>query len=182
MEVRKYNAYLFLNFHFLNTKTEIKMKLSKYILVFFIGLIAFSSCKKDTESTTTNPSNEAAQDSLLQDYFTQNNITAQKTESGLYYVIDEQGTPIQNGETITVNYEGKLLSGEIFDSSFGKQPFSFSVGAGRVIQGWDEGIPLIGKGGKGTLYLPSHLGYGARGAGADIPPYAILAFRVEVFN
>ncbi|WP_338790387.1 FKBP-type peptidyl-prolyl cis-trans isomerase [Bernardetia sp. MNP-M8] len=163
------------------------MKLSKYItislLLLFIGGALFSSCKKDenNETLTNNPSNPLVQDSILQVYFTENNITPQKTQSGLYYVLDEQGTPIQNGERVTVNYEGKLLSGAIFDSSFGRQPFTFTVGGG-VIDGWNEGVPLIGKGGKGTLYLPSHLGYGARGAGSDIPPYAILVFRIEVFN
>ncbi len=163
------------------------MKLSKYItlslLLLFIGGALFSSCKKDenNETLTNNPSNPLVQDSILQVYFTENNITPQKTQSGLYYVLDEQGTTIQNGERVTVNYEGKLLSGAIFDSSFGRQPFTFTVGGG-VIDGWNEGVPLIGKGGKGTLYLPSHLGYGARGAGSDIPPYAILVFRIEVFN
>jgi FKBP-type peptidyl-prolyl cis-trans isomerase len=160
------------------------MKLSKYIslatLLLFIGFTLFTACKKEDEN---NPSSQAEQDQILQDYFTKNNITAKKTASGLYYVVTEQGTPIQNGETIKVNYEGKLLSGKKFDSSFDRgTPFSFPVGTGRVIRGWDEGIPLIGKGGKGTLYLPSHLGYGANGAGGDIPPYAILVFRVEVFN
>ncbi|WP_375560123.1 FKBP-type peptidyl-prolyl cis-trans isomerase [Bernardetia sp. OM2101] len=156
------------------------MKLSKYISLLFIGFVLFTSCKKDNE--TTNPSSKAEQDQILQDYFTENNITPQKTESGLYYVVDQQGTAIQTGETITVNYEGTLLSGEKFDSSFDRgTPFSFPLGAGQVIQGWDEGIPLIGKGGKGTLYLPSHLGYGARGSGS-IAPYSILVFRVEVFN
>ena len=164
------------------------MKLSKYItasfLLLFVGAALFSSCKKDdnNETLTNNPSSPLVQDSILQVYFTENNITPQKTQSGLYYVIDEQGTPIQNVQSVTVNYEGKLLSGEIFDSSFGIKPFNFTVGVGSVIAGWDEGIPLNGKGGKGTLYLPSHLGYGARGAGSDIPPYAILVFRIEVFN
>lgn len=157
------------------------MKLSNYIALFFIGFVLFTSCKKDEE--TNNPSSPAEQDQILQDYFTKNNITAKKTASGLYYVVDVQGTAIQNGENIQVNYEGKLLSGKKFDSSFDRgQPFSFNVGTGQVIKGWDQGIPLIGKGGKGTLYLPSLLGYGSNGAGRDIPPYAILIFRVEVFN
>ncbi|PIY08483.1 MAG: hypothetical protein COZ18_12080 [Flexibacter sp. CG_4_10_14_3_um_filter_32_15] len=156
------------------------MKLSKYISLLFIGLVLFTACKKEDE--TANPSSKEEQDQILQDYFTENNITPQKTESGLYYVVTEQGTPIQTGETVTVNYEGTLLSGEIFDSSFGKQPFSFPVGTGRVIQGWDEGIPLIGRGGKGMLYIPSHLGYGSRATGSVIKPYSILVFRVEVFN
>jgi len=94
------------------------MKLSKYISLLFIGLVLFTACKKEDE--TANPSSKEEQDQILQDYFTENNITPQKTESGLYYVVTEQGTPIQTGETVTVNYEGTLLSGEIFDSSFGK--------------------------------------------------------------
>jgi len=165
------------------------MKLSKYIslssLLLFIGFALFASCKKEenNETPTTNLSSKEQQDSVLQVYFTKNNITAQKTASGLYYVIDEQGTPIQNGETIKVNYEGKLLSGKKFDSSFDRgQPIEFPIGVGRVIKGWDEGIPLVGKGGKGTLYIPSHLGYGARASGSVITPYSILVFRVEVFN
>lgn len=158
------------------------MNLSKYISLLFIGFILFTSCKDNIAETIT-PTSPAEQDQILQDYFAKNNITAQKTNLGLYYVVDQQGTSMQNGETIVVNYEGKLLSGKIFDSSFKRgQPFSFPVATGRVIKGWDNGIPLIGKGGKGTLYIPSHLGYGAQGAGADIPPYSILIFRVEVFN
>lgn len=155
------------------------MKLSKIIL-FFIGFVFLTACNNDEE---INPSSREEQDQILQDYFTKNNISPQKTSSGLYYVIDEQGTSIQTGERIQVNYEGKLLSGKIFDSSFKRgQPFSFNVGTKQVIPGWDEGIPLIGKGGKGTLYLPSHLGYGSRGAGNDITPYSILIFRVEVLD
>ncbi len=157
------------------------MKISKYIALFFIGFLLFASCKEDGEKV--NAATKAEQEQILQDYFTQNNIVTQKTESGLHYVVTEQGTPIQNGENIAVHYEGKLLSGLKFDSSFDRgRPYTFSVGAGQVIRGWDEGVPLIGKGGKGTLYLPSHLGYGAQGAGRDIPPYSILVFRVEVFN
>lgn len=162
------------------------MKLLKYIslniLLLLVGFTLFASCA-DNIPETVIPTSPAEQDQILQDYFTQNNITAQKTNLGLYYVIQEQGTPIQDGETIRVNYEGKLLSGEKFDSSFDRgQPFSFPVKTGRVIRGWDEGIPLIGKGGKGTLYIPSHLGYGAQGSGTVIKPYSILVFRVEVFN
>ncbi|WP_338814337.1 FKBP-type peptidyl-prolyl cis-trans isomerase [Bernardetia sp. Wsw4-3y2] len=123
-------------------------------------------------------------DYLENTYFVEKGITNfQKTESGLYYVINQQGTPIQKGKTIKVHYEGTLLSGQKFDSSFDRNdPIEFPIGVGRVIQGWDEGIPLIGTGGKGTLYIPSHLAYGERGAGNDIPPNATLVFRVEVLD
>jgi FKBP-type peptidyl-prolyl cis-trans isomerase len=123
-------------------------------------------------------------DYLENTYFLEKGITNfQKTESGLYYVIEEQGTPIEKGQTIKVHYEGTLVNGKKFDSSFDRNdPIEFPIGVGNVIQGWDEGIPIIGKGGKGVLYVPSNLGYGERGAGRDIPPYATLVFRVEVLN
>lgn len=123
-------------------------------------------------------------DYLENTYFPQQGITNfEKTESGLYYVIEEQGTPIEKGQTIEVHYEGTLLTGQKFDSSFDRNdPIQFPIGVGQVIQGWDEGIPIIGKGGKGTLYIPSHLGYGERGAGGIIKPYSTLVFKVEVLN
>ena len=117
-------------------------------------------------------------------YFKEKGITDyKKTSSGLYYVIEEKGTPIQQGETIKVHYEGTLTDGQKFDSSFDrKEPIEFPIGVGQVIKGWDEGIPLIGKGGKGYLYIPSHLGYGERGAGGAIKPFSILVFKVEVLE
>ncbi|AFM03203.1 FKBP-type peptidyl-prolyl cis-trans isomerase [Bernardetia litoralis DSM 6794] len=123
-------------------------------------------------------------DYLENTYFVEKGITNfQKTESGLYYVIDEQGTPIEKGQTIKVHYEGTLLNGQKFDSSFDRNsPIEFPIGVGQVIQGWDEGIIIIGKGGKGTLYIPSHLGYGERGAGGIIKPNSTLVFRVEVLD
>lgn len=123
-------------------------------------------------------------DYLENTYFVEKGITNfQKTESGLYYVIDEQGTPIEKGQTIKVHYEGTLLSGDKFDSSFDRNdPIEFPIGVGQVIQGWDEGIPLIGRGGKGTLYIPSNLGYGERGAGGIIKPNSTLVFIVEVLD
>ena len=117
-------------------------------------------------------------------YFQEKGITnVQKTASGLYYVIEKQGTPIEKGQTIKVHYEGTMLSGQKFDSSFDRnEPIEFPIGVGQVIQGWDEGIPIIGKGGKGRLYIPSHLGYGERGAGGIIKPNSTLVFRVEVLD
>ncbi len=80
-----------------------------------------------------------------------------------------------------------LLNGEKFDSNvlpeFGHvQAFEFPLGQGRVIKGWDEGIALLNKGAKATLYIPSKLGYGAQGAGGKIPPDATLIFEVELVN
>lgn len=127
---------------------------------------------------------KAQTDYLENTYFKEKGITAfKKTESGLYYVIEEQGTTIERGERVKVHYEGTLTNGQKFDSSFDRgEPIEFPIGVGQVIQGWDEGIPLIGKGGKGYLYIPSHLGYGERGVGGIIKPFSILVFRVEVLE
>jgi FKBP-type peptidyl-prolyl cis-trans isomerase len=81
------------------------------------------------------------------------------------------GATAQAGQTVSVHYSGWLDNGTPFDSSLERgQPFSFPLGAGRVIKGWDEGVQGMQVGGKRKLIIPSHLGYGARGAGNVIPP------------
>lgn len=108
----------------------------------------------------------------------------QTTESGLKYIIHEQGSGPQAeaGKGVIVQYIGKLTAdGSVFDQSFERgEGIGFPLGQGRVIPGWDEGIALLKQGGKATLFIPSELGYGARGAGADIPPNSELAFYVEL--
>lgn len=107
-----------------------------------------------------------------------------QTPSGLMVVIHEAGSAERpaKGANVTVHYTGFLWNGEKFDSSKDRnQPFQFPVGMGRVIKGWDEGIPMLGKGGKATLIIPYFLGYGDRGTG-PIPPYAILVFEVEMLD
>ena len=108
-----------------------------------------------------------------------------KTPSGLIYVITRRssGRLPRAGETVVVNYTGLLGSGVKFDSSLdGGQPFKFKLGAGRVIKGWDEGIAKLRVGEQATLIIPSHLGYGAKGAGGVIPPDATLIFLVELIG
>ena len=104
---------------------------------------------------------------------------------GLKYTDDQlgTGTEAQAGKTVSVHYTGWLLDGTKFDSSRDRnQPFSFPLGRGQVIKGWDEGVAGMKVGGKRTLVIPPDLGYGARGAGGVIPPNATLKFEVELLD
>ncbi|MBD0305349.1 MAG: FKBP-type peptidyl-prolyl cis-trans isomerase [Nitrospiraceae bacterium] len=107
------------------------------------------------------------------------------TSSGLQYIDLAEGTGRQAeiGDTATVHYTGWLADGTKFDSSLDrKEPFSFRVGSGQVIQGCDEGVSTIKIGGKRKLIIPPQLGYGPRGAGGVIPPNATLHFDVELLD
>jgi FKBP-type peptidyl-prolyl cis-trans isomerase len=104
---------------------------------------------------------------------------------GLKFTDDQvgTGTEAQKGKTVSVHYTGWLLDGTKFDSSRDRnQPFSFPLGQGQVIKGWDEGVAGMKVGGKRTLVIPPDLGYGARGAGGVIPPNATLKFEVELLD
>jgi FKBP-type peptidyl-prolyl cis-trans isomerase len=116
-------------------------------------------------------------------------MTRQKAASGLEYEIIEQGsgdTPTK-GQKVTVHYTGWLDNngerGQKFDSSVDRgEPFTFNIGVGQVIKGWDEGVMGMKVGEKRRLIIPSGLGYGARGAGRIIPPHATLIFDVELLK
>jgi FKBP-type peptidyl-prolyl cis-trans isomerase len=92
------------------------------------------------------------------------------------------GAEAISGKTITVNYTGTLTDGTVFDSSYGRQPFTLQLGAGQVIPGWDQGLLGMKVGGKRKLTIPPSLGYGAQGAGSTIPPNATLIFEVELLD
>ena len=107
------------------------------------------------------------------------------TDSGLKYEDLEEGAgaEAQAGQQVTVHYTGWLTDGTKFDSSLDRnQPFSFALGKGQVIRGWDEGVQGMKEGGKRKLTIPPQLGYGARGAGGVIPPNATLIFEVELLE
>ncbi len=107
------------------------------------------------------------------------------TTSGLEYedTVEGAGASPTKGQTAVVHYVGTLTNGKKFDSSRDRgQPFSFRVGVGEVIQGWDEGVASMKVGGIRKMTIPSALGYGARGAGGVIPPHATLIFEVELIE
>ncbi|MBN3521148.1 FKBP-type peptidyl-prolyl cis-trans isomerase [Algoriphagus lutimaris] len=134
----------------------------------------------------------------IEAYVAEKGLNANKTESGLYYVIEEEGTgePVTPGTTMNVNYAGYLLDGTLFDTSIEElakendvynpqrpyEPLPVNVGMGQVIPGWDEGLLLLKKGSKGKFLIPSPLAYGENGAGAMIGPNSILIFDVEVVD
>jgi|SwirhisoilCB3_FD_contig_41_10073611_length_588_multi_3_in_0_out_0_1 FKBP-type peptidyl-prolyl cis-trans isomerase FkpA len=107
------------------------------------------------------------------------------TSSGLKYTDEKVGTGAEAkaGQTVSVHYTGWLTDGKKFDSSKDRgQPFSFPLGGGRVIKGWDEGVQGMKVGGVRRLTIPPQLGYGPSGAGGVIPPNATLVFEVELLD
>jgi len=112
-----------------------------------------------------------------------------ETSSGLQYsdTVEGTGASPTTGKKCVMHYTGWLwvngAKAQKFDSSLDRgQPFEFQIGVGRVIKGWDEGVATMKTGGKRTLLIPPHLGYGDRGAGGVIPPGATLLFEVELLG
>ncbi|EOZ96096.1 FKBP-type peptidyl-prolyl cis-trans isomerase FkpA precursor [Indibacter alkaliphilus LW1] len=136
----------------------------------------------------------------IEDYISENNLNATRTESGLYYVIEQEGdgVEIETGDLAFVHYAGYLMDGTLFDTSIktlaqekgnyneardnqgGYGPLEVRVGMGQVIQGWDEGLALLTKGSKAKFLIPSTLAYGDRNAGGPIQPNSVLIFDVEI--
>ena len=120
----------------------------------------------------------------LMDNFAKKNFpNATKTQYGMYRVVLKEGAgaTIVSGNTVKVDYTGKLMNGEIFDSSKGKQPLEFPIGQGAVIPGWEQALMMMKKGEKSIFFIPSNLAYGEQGSG-PIPPFSPLVFEMEVID
>lgn len=149
-----------------------------FVGVLVVALLLFAACGDDTETTTQG---DASPSPANGDCEPGAEVT---TASGLRYVENECGTGAEAvpGSLVAVHYTGKLENGKVFDSSKGREPLEFQVGAGMMIPGFDEGVEGMREGGNRTLTLPPELAYGKAGAGDAIPPNATLIFDVELVS
>lgn len=145
-------------------------------IIFAFSFLFIIACSDDNNSKDFTQANE---DEITQ-FIADNNLNAQKSNSGLYYVINEQGSGTQPTATdnVTVAYKGYFTDGDVFDES---NADGISFGLQQVIPGWTEGITYFNEGGSGILLIPSRLGYGNRGRGS-IPGGAVLIFDINLIS
>lgn len=184
---------------FLNAEDQLKVNLGVFDIISQDSLSQFfmEASRIDSEKRAERAKVLMVEDGQkIEEYAQANGLDVQKTENGLYYVIDQEGTGPETtpGTTMYVDYAGYLLDGTIFDTSIESlaqekgiynagrpyEPLPVNVGMGQVIPGWDEGLMLLKKGSKAKFLIPSPLAYGENGAGSLIGPNSILIFDVEV--
>lgn len=123
------------------------------------------------------------EENTIIEYLANKNLEAVRTQSGVYIHTIEEGVgdQVKWGDPLTVDYKGYFLNGNEFDSSYGRgEPISFRVGSMNA--GWNEALPFLKKGGKATLVIPSHMGYGPKGFPGYVDPNTIILFDVDVKN
>lgn len=153
------------------------MKPSVFIILLVFVLFSLSCEKTNIYSAYSQLQEDIAK---IDEYLTENNITALRSSSGLRYVIVDEGlgsNPVR-GNLVKVSYVGTLFDGTVFDQG----TVSYTHGVGQVISGWDEGLSYIGERGKITLYVPSVMAYGNVGKGDLIGPNENLIFDVELLS
>ncbi len=146
-----------------------------YIL-FLLCFCSFIACNDDDSD-----SQHAMDVDLIKTYLSDNNLTAQSTDSGLHYIIEKEGSGPHPtlADRVTVKYRGYLLDGTEFDATVGNQTFSGPLSG--LIQGWQEGIPKFKAGGEGVLLIPSRLGYGSFPRD-KIPANSVLIFDITLVS
>jgi len=140
----------------------------------------FVSCSKDSTSDQAMIDYTVKNEQEITAYLEENNLTAQKSASGLHYIINEEGTGEHptTSSNVTVAYKGYFTDGKVFDQSDAE---GISFGLQQVIKGWTEGITYFKEGGSGVLLIPSHLGYGNDGT-RGIPGGSVLIFDVHLIS
>jgi FKBP-type peptidyl-prolyl cis-trans isomerase FkpA len=163
-------------------------KRSSLLLVVGLALfvtIGLSGCNTEAERPSQGAKSAGAKSSVKPESTADNSKGNAEKPSGLV-IKDEvvgKGTAAETGDRVTVHYTGWLVDGTKFDSSKDRsEPFSFALGAGNVIRGWEQGVAGMKVGGKRKLTIPPELAYGSRGAGGVIPPDATLVFEVELLK
>lgn len=134
-----------------------------------VAVLLSSSCRRSENQAETD-------DELIRKYLAENNLEATRTASGLYYLVQEQGSgpfPTMSSR-VRVVYKGYLLDGTVFDET---DPAGLEFDMAGLIRGWQEGLTFFREGGRGKLFVPSHLGYGAQQVG-NIPPNSVLIFDI----
>jgi FKBP-type peptidyl-prolyl cis-trans isomerase FkpA len=147
----------------------------RYTLL-LLSILILTACRQEEETVDYTAQNDAE----IQTYLAANNLNAQSTGSGLYYLIDSVGSGANPTSTddVTVAYKGYFTNGNVFDES-DANGISFNLQG--VIKGWTEGIPYFKEGGSGQLFIPAHLGYGSQGRGS-IPGGAVLIFDIRLIT
>lgn len=153
-------------------------------LVTMLALVALAGCGSKPQTSTDQPASTPAEQPAEQPATADAGTpTSDVTKLEIKDLKKGTGDEAVDGKLVTVNYTGWLTDGTKFDSSLDSgQPFQFTLGAGQVIAGWDQGVKGMKVGGKRKLTIPPDLGYGAQGAGGVIPPNATLVFEVELLG
>jgi FKBP-type peptidyl-prolyl cis-trans isomerase FkpA len=155
------------------------MRIKKAFLFGLFSLVALTGCQKCSEAKKAGESTPGATSTTAEPGKEEGGVTELKVED----TAAGTGAEAVEGKEVTVHYTGTLTNGTKFDSSVDRQqPFSFRLGSGMVIPGWDQGIKGMKVGGKRKLTIPPQLAYGERGAGGVIPPNATLVFEVELLD
>lgn len=148
------------------------------LLILFLGLL-FVNCGDDNNGFLTYDQQLEVDVEIIEDYLAENNLSAEVGELGLRYIIENPGTGTEfpnAASTVIMKYKGYYPDGTVFDESD-----NFQTSLQSVIPGWQFGVPLFKKGGKGKLFIPSSIGYGQFGRGS-IPPNQVLIFDIELIN
>lgn len=146
----------------------------KNVLFLILPILLFVSCDKEERQAQKD-------EDIIRSYVEDNNLTATRHESGMYYIIEKEGSgghPDLNSR-VTVRYHGYFLDGSLFDETMGTNSVKFDLST--LISGWQIAIPMLQKGGKGTFILPSALAYGSDQVGS-IPPNSVLLFEIELVD